>query len=50
MSDNITGKVVVNPGASSGLGEAIARLLSPQGATSRWVRGTSTFSNRSQTN
>ena len=32
MSDNIGGKVVVITGASSGLGEAIARLLSAQGA------------------
>src|SRR4051812_7474645 len=33
MSDNIKGKVVVITGASSGLGEAAARLLSPEGAT-----------------
>jgi NADP-dependent 3-hydroxy acid dehydrogenase YdfG len=33
MSDNITGKVVVITGASSGLGEATARLLSAQGAS-----------------
>ena len=33
MSDNITGKVVVITGASSGLGEATARLLSGEGAT-----------------
>lgn len=32
MSNNITGKVVVITGASSGLGEASARLLSAQGA------------------
>lgn len=32
MSDNITGKVVVITGVSSGLGEATARLLSTQGA------------------
>ena len=32
MSDNIEGKVVVITGASSGLGEATARLLSEQGA------------------
>ena len=32
MSDNIQGKVVVITGASSGLGEAAARLLSAQGA------------------
>src|SRR3712207_9312175 len=32
MSDNIEGKVVIT-GASSGLGEASARLLSAQGAT-----------------
>src|SRR5436305_13203152 len=33
MSDNIEGKVVVITGASRGLGEATARLLSAQGAT-----------------
>ncbi len=33
MSDNIEGKVVVITGASSGLGEATARLLSAQGAS-----------------
>ena len=33
MSNNIQGKVVVITGASSGLGEATARLLSAQGAT-----------------
>lgn len=33
MSDNIVGKVVVITGASSGLGEATARLLAAQGAT-----------------
>jgi NADP-dependent 3-hydroxy acid dehydrogenase YdfG len=33
MNDNIKGKVVVITGASSGLGEATARLLSDQGAT-----------------
>jgi NADP-dependent 3-hydroxy acid dehydrogenase YdfG len=33
MSSNIAGKVVVITGASSGLGEATARLLSAQGAT-----------------
>ena len=32
MNENITGKVVVITGASSGLGEATARLLSAQGA------------------
>jgi hypothetical protein len=32
MSENIEGKVVVITGASSGLGEATARLLSAQGA------------------
>src|ERR1051325_10519942 len=32
MSNNIAGKVVVVTGASSGLGEATARLLSAQGA------------------
>jgi len=31
--DNIAGKVVVITGASSGLGEAAARLLSAQGAS-----------------
>jgi len=33
MSNNIEGKVVVITGASSGLGEATARLLSEEGAT-----------------
>jgi NADP-dependent 3-hydroxy acid dehydrogenase YdfG len=33
MSENIAGKVVVITGASSGLGEATARLLSAQGAS-----------------
>jgi NADP-dependent 3-hydroxy acid dehydrogenase YdfG len=33
MSHNIEGKVVVITGASSGLGEATARTLSPQGTT-----------------
>lgn len=33
MSNNIQGKIVVITGASSGLGEATARLLSAQGAT-----------------
>jgi NADP-dependent 3-hydroxy acid dehydrogenase YdfG len=33
MSNNIQGKVVLITGASSGLGEATARLLSAQGAT-----------------
>jgi NADP-dependent 3-hydroxy acid dehydrogenase YdfG len=33
MSNNIQGKVVVITGASSGLGEATARLLSGQGAS-----------------
>lgn len=33
MSDNISGKVVVITGASSGLGEATARFLGAQGAT-----------------
>jgi NADP-dependent 3-hydroxy acid dehydrogenase YdfG len=33
MTNNIQGKVVVITGASSGLGEAAARLLSAQGAT-----------------
>jgi NADP-dependent 3-hydroxy acid dehydrogenase YdfG len=33
MNNNIEGKVVVITGASSGLGEATARLLSAQGAS-----------------
>jgi NADP-dependent 3-hydroxy acid dehydrogenase YdfG len=33
MSNNIAGRVVVITGASSGLGEATARLLSAQGAS-----------------
>ena len=33
MAENIDGKVIVITGASSGLGEAAARLLSAQGAT-----------------
>lgn len=33
MSNNIAGKVIVITGASSGLGEAAARLLAEQGAT-----------------
>src|SRR3954453_9517055 len=33
MSNNIAGKVVVITGASSGLGEAPARLLSAEGAS-----------------
>jgi NADP-dependent 3-hydroxy acid dehydrogenase YdfG len=33
MSNNIEGKVVVITGASSGPGEATARLLSAEGAT-----------------
>nr|WP_298734476.1 SDR family NAD(P)-dependent oxidoreductase [uncultured Chitinophaga sp.] len=33
MSNNIEGKVIIITGASSGLGEAAARLLSAQGAT-----------------
>jgi NADP-dependent 3-hydroxy acid dehydrogenase YdfG len=33
MNDNIQGKVIVITGASSGLGEATARMLSQQGAT-----------------
>ena len=33
MNENISGKVVVITGASSGLGEATARLLARQGAT-----------------
>ena len=35
MSDNIEWKVVVVTGASSGLGEAAARLLSTEGASRR---------------
>ncbi len=33
MSNNIEGKVIVITGASSGLGETTARLLSEEGAT-----------------
>src|SRR4051812_15368072 len=33
MSNNIAGKIVVITGASSGLGEATARMLSAEGAT-----------------
>jgi NADP-dependent 3-hydroxy acid dehydrogenase YdfG len=33
MSQNVEGKVVVITGASSGLGEATAKILSAQGAT-----------------
>ena len=33
MNNNIEGKIVVITGASSGLGEATARLLSAQGAS-----------------
>lgn len=33
MSENIDGKIVLITGASSGLGEAAARLLSEQGAS-----------------
>lgn len=32
MADNIAGKVIVMTGASSGLGEACARLLGSKGA------------------
>jgi NADP-dependent 3-hydroxy acid dehydrogenase YdfG len=39
MSNNIEGKIVVITGASSGLGEATARLLSAQAQASCWVRG-----------
>lgn len=39
MGHNIEGKVVIT-GASSGLGEATARLLSAQGASALcWVHG-----------
>jgi NADP-dependent 3-hydroxy acid dehydrogenase YdfG len=50
MSDNIEGKVVVLAGASSGLGEASARLLSAQGASvvlgahhCRWIKRSSSY-------
>jgi NADP-dependent 3-hydroxy acid dehydrogenase YdfG len=33
MNHNVEGKVVVITGASSGLGEATAKILSAQGAT-----------------
>ena len=33
MSENIAGKIVVITGASSGLGEATARMLAAEGAT-----------------
>jgi NADP-dependent 3-hydroxy acid dehydrogenase YdfG len=33
MNNNIEGKIVTITGASSGLGEATARLLSAEGAT-----------------
>ena len=46
MSNNIEGKVVVITGASSGLGEATARLLSAQGASVVLVRGASIASGR----
>jgi NADP-dependent 3-hydroxy acid dehydrogenase YdfG len=36
---NITGKVVVITGASSGIGESTAKLLAEQGATLYWGRG-----------
>jgi NAD(P)-dependent dehydrogenase (short-subunit alcohol dehydrogenase family) len=50
MSNNIVGKVVVITGASSGLGQAAARLLSAQGAQAlRWVRGVSIASSHWQT-
>jgi len=39
MSKNIEGKVVVITGASSGLGEATARLLSAQGQALCWEHG-----------
>lgn len=37
MSNNITGKVVVITGASSGLGEAAARHLAAPGANGGWA-------------
>ena len=49
MSNNIEGKVVVITGASSGLGEATARLLSAQGRASCWGHGASTASSRWRT-
>jgi NADP-dependent 3-hydroxy acid dehydrogenase YdfG len=39
MSKNIEGKVVVITGASSGLGEATARLLAPKAHALCWGRG-----------
>jgi len=36
MQNNITGKVIVITGASSGFGEATASLLASQGAKSYW--------------
>jgi NAD(P)-dependent dehydrogenase (short-subunit alcohol dehydrogenase family) len=50
MSNNIAGKVVVITGASSGLGEATARLLSAQGASLALGASVSTASDRSKTN
>lgn len=41
MSKNIKEKVVVITGASSGLGEATARLLSAQGQALCWGHGAS---------
>ena len=38
MSSNIEGKVVVITGASSGLGEAAARLLAERGRSWCWER------------
>jgi NADP-dependent 3-hydroxy acid dehydrogenase YdfG len=46
MSNNIENKVIVITGASSGLGEAAARLLSAQVPALRWVHDAWTTSNR----
>jgi NADP-dependent 3-hydroxy acid dehydrogenase YdfG len=45
MSNNIEGKVVVITGASSGPGEATARLLSAEAPPSCWARGALTAFN-----
>jgi NAD(P)-dependent dehydrogenase (short-subunit alcohol dehydrogenase family) len=50
MSTNIDGKVVVITGASSGLGEATARLLSAEGASVCSARGARNASNPSPAN